>query len=95
MKFVEARPVKYTRGTAFLTRERGCTLEEILTPIYTIGSCARILTMQRKHLGLGLREAALRLQISAVELSGLERGHLVPERGSDWDTLLRGLDGGD
>lgn len=88
MKLRAAEPAGYERGPAFVTRARGCGLEDVRTPVYEKGSNAAALRLLRTHAKLGLRDAASALGISAVELSGLERGRLVPEDKNDWLKML-------
>lgn len=85
-------PVSYRRGAAFVTRARGCGLEDVRTPVYTLSRQATDLATYRKELGLGLRDAANRIGIRAVELSGLEHGRLVPEDPSDWERMMGALE---
>jgi hypothetical protein len=78
---------------AFVSRGRGCGLEEIVMPRYYLAREAQAFAALRKRLGLGLRDAAVKLGIRAVELSGLEHGRLVPEDPSAWAELARKLEG--
>lgn len=91
MKLVEAIPVRYERGAAFVTRESGCSLEDIRRPIFDHSPQAERLHAARVARGFGLRDAALALGLRAVELSGLENGRLVPESPSDWTLLEAAL----
>lgn len=91
MKLREAAPVRHTRGPAFVTSVRGCTLADIRTPSFALASEARALAERRLELGLGLRDAAIRLGIRAIELSGLEHGRLVPENPGDWAAAINRL----
>ncbi len=85
MKLREATPIKFTRGTSFVTRERGCSMEDVRVPSYNISVEARGLSELRKQLGLSLRDAASKVGVSAVEFAKLERGQLVPVGGrGEW-----------
>lgn len=95
MKLVAARPERFERGPAFVTRTRGCTLEEVRRAVFRVSPSAEKLAAKRKELGVGLRDAASRLRLRAVELSGLEHGRLVPADPADWTTLLAMLQDGD
>lgn len=74
MKLREANVMAYSRGVAFVTRARGCGLEDVRVPVYTICYEARAFYELRRSSGLGLRDAASALGIRAIELSGLEHG---------------------
>jgi len=87
VKLREATPYKHERGIAFVTRSRGCGLEDIRTPLYDVCPGARAISATRKEAGLGLRDAAIKFGIRAVELSGLESGRLVPEDPNEWATM--------
>jgi len=88
MKLRKATPIEHRRGTAFVTRARGCTSEEILTPVYTIGPEAERLNQIRRGRNMPLRDMASRLGFRAVELSALENGRLVPEDPKAWQRIL-------
>lgn len=88
MKLIKADPSGYERSAAFVTRARGCTLEDVRTPVYPVSARAGALRVLRRTKGLGLRDAASLLGIRAVELSGLERGRLVPEDEGEWMNML-------
>ena len=92
MKLRPVEPRSHQRSATFVTRARGCTLEEILAPIYTVPEEARELFRFRKEKGIGLGVAAGKLGIRVVELSGLERGRYVPEDPSDWARMKETLD---
>jgi hypothetical protein len=92
MKLREATPLEHRRGTAFVSRERGCGMEDVRTPVFNVSIEARGLLELRKQLGLGLSEAANKIGIRAVELSELEHGKLVPEGGrKDWINMAEAL----
>lgn len=88
MKLRSATPVEHRRGQAFVTRARGCTSEEILTPVYKIGPEAERLIEIRRGRNIALRDMASRLGFRAVELSALENGRLVPEDPKHWRRIL-------
>ena len=88
MKLIEAEPSGYERGAAFVTRARGCGLEDVRTPIYNVSAPAGALRTARRVAGLGLRDAASMIGVRAVELGGLERGRLVPEDPLDWAEMI-------
>lgn len=88
MKLKEVPPTGYSRGPAFVSRSRGCTLEDVRVPCYSRCPEARDLYDLRRDRGIGLRDAASKIGIRAVELSGLERGSLVPENRDDWARIL-------
>jgi len=92
MKLREATPTNYRRGAAFTTRARGCGMEDVRMPVYVVSDEARGLLELRKQLGIGLRDAASKLGLRAVDLSALERGQLVPEGGiADWVKMAEAL----
>ena len=92
MKLREATPVGYHRGAAFVTRTRGCALEDVRTPQYWVSQAALDLADYRKELGLGLSVAANKIGIRAVELSGLEHGRYVPEEPGAWAKMMEALE---
>lgn len=94
MKLVPASPIRHERSVAFVTRQRGCSVEDVRLPVYERSRGAERIVALRKELGLGLRDAASRMGIRAAELSGLERGSLVPEhRATGWPELEAALRG--
>jgi hypothetical protein len=93
VKIVPAIPVRHERSVAFVTRQRGCSMEEIRSPVFDLSPRAEKLHALRLGLGLGLRDAASQMGIRAVELSGLERGRMVPSRAADWALLEERLVG--
>lgn len=94
MKLVPASPIRHERSVAFVTRQRGCSVEDVRLPVYERSRGAVKILALRKTLGLGLRDAASRMGIRAAELSGLERGSLVPEhRATGWSELEAALRG--
>ena len=95
MKIVPASPIRHERSVAFVKRQRGCSLEEVRVSVYEHSPGAERIVALRKELGLGLRDAAIRMGIRAAELSGIERGSLVPEhRATGWSELEAALRGG-
>lgn len=88
MKLREATPRTHVRASGFVTRARGCQLEDIRMPLYDVSPEARELSALRKRIGLGLRDAACKLGLRAIDLSELERGRLVPE---NWTKILETL----
>ena len=94
MRLVPASPIRYERSVAFVTRQRGCSLEDVRVPVYERSRGAERIVALRKEIGLGLRDAASRMGIRAAELSGLERGSLVPEhRATGWSEIEAALRG--
>lgn len=94
MKLVPAAPIRHERSVAFVTRQRGCSLEDVRVQVYERSRRSERIVALRKELGLGLRDAASRMGIRAAELSGLERGSLVPEhRATGWPELEAALRG--
>ncbi len=93
MKLKKAVPDGFRRGTAFVSRERGCSMEEVRVPVYHVSLEACLLVELRKARGLGLHVAANKLGIRAVELSGLEHGRLVPEEPSAWKRMIEKIGG--
>ncbi len=61
-------------------------LHEVVLPVYPDSPGGRELRALRLRLGLGLRKCASLLGITAVELSGLERGSHIPASG--WDAVF-------
>jgi hypothetical protein len=92
MKLIKASPSGYERSPAFVTRARGCELEDVRSPVYRVSARAGALRTLRQGARLGLRDAASELGVSAVELSGLERGRLVPEDEKEWPKMMETLD---
>lgn len=87
MKLREAPPVRHERAAAFVTRARGCGIEEVRRPVYERSAMADDLRARRVQASVSLRDAASRAGIRAVEWSGIEQGRLVPEAPKDWDVL--------
>lgn len=87
MKILEVAPIGYMRGPAFVTREGGCTLEEIERPVYPPSSRGATLRRLRIVSGLTLRESAAVLGLNPSEVSGLEFGSLDVSAG-DWGKLF-------
>lgn len=87
MRLREAQPVRYVRAQAFVTRARGCGLEEVRRPEYEVSQTAKDLREQRVRASVSLRDAASRAGIRAVEWSGIEHGRIVPESTADWAVL--------
>jgi len=92
MRLIKASPSGYERSAAFVTRARGCGLEDIRSPVYRVSARAGALRTLRQGAGLGLRDAASEMGVSAVELSGLERGRLLPEDENEWLKMLGTLE---
>ena len=92
MKLVKADPSGYERSAAFVTRARGCGLEDVRSPMYAVSARAGALRTLRKVARLGLRDAAIELGVSAIELSSLERGRMVPEDENEWLKMLETLE---
>lgn len=91
MRLREVAPARHERTAAFVTRERGCSYEEVRRPMYRLSQGAHDLAALRKKLGVGLRDAAIRIGVRAVELSGLEHGRLEPEDPDGWSKILEAL----
>ncbi len=91
MKLREAQPVRHERSQAFVTRSRGCGIEEVLRPVYAASAMAADLRERRVRASVSLRDAASRAGIRAVEWSGVEHGRLVPESMDDWDALRKAI----
>ncbi len=87
MRLREAQPVRHERAPAFVTRARGCGMEEVRRPVYEVSGLAADLRAGRVLAGVSLRDAASRAGIRAVEWSGIEQGRLVPESAADWGVL--------
>jgi hypothetical protein len=91
MKFRITIPSHYERSPAFLMRRRGCALEDVRAPVYLVSAPAVELRALRLSRRMGLTDAARKLGIRALELAGLERGHLEPEELSEWSNMTRRL----
>lgn len=87
IKLREAAPLRHERAQAFVTRARGCALEEVLRPVYEPSAMADDLRQRRVTAGTSLRDAASQVGIRASEWSGVEQGRLVPESMTDWTRL--------
>lgn len=87
MKILEARPLRHERSLAFVTRERGCFLEDVMLPVFDRHPRARALRTKRVSTGMSLGVAASRAGIRAAQWSGIEQGRLVPETESGWSEL--------
>ncbi len=87
MRLREAEPVRHERSHAFVTRTRGCGLEEVRRPVYAGSAMAEDLRQRRVHANVSLRDAASRAGIRAIEWCGVEQGRLLPESMADWDVL--------
>lgn len=92
MKLREALPIRYERGAAFVTRERGCTLEEVAHPVYEPSAFAADLRERRITAGVSMRDAASRAGMRAVEWSGVEQGRLLPETREDWEAMRKAVE---
>lgn len=92
MKLLDVTPIGYERGAAFVSRARGCGLEDVRTPVYPASAHAGALHTLRRVAGLGLRDAASVLGLRAVELSALERGRVTPEDESEWVRMMETLE---
>jgi hypothetical protein len=87
-----AVPVRHERTVAFVTRARGCGLEEVLRPVYAASAMAADLHERRVKASVSLRDAASRAGIRAVEWSGVEQGRLVPESMDDWNAMRKAVE---
>lgn len=88
----DAVPVRHERTVAFVTRARGCGLEEVLRPVYAASAMAADLRERRVKASVSLRDAASRAGIRAVEWSGVEQGRLVPESMDDWNAMRKAVE---
>lgn len=94
MKLREATPVRHDRTSAFVMRKRGCSMEEVLMPVYERSAMAADLRARRVKAGVSLRDAASRAGVRAVEWSGVEQGRLVPDSMEEWSKLRAAAEGG-
>ena len=85
--FRKAEPVRYERTSAFVTRQRGCSMEEVQMPVYERSAMAEDLRERRVKAGVSLRDAASRAGVRAAELSGVEQGRLLPASMEMWERL--------
>lgn len=93
MRLREAAPVRHERRPAFVTRSRGCGIEEVRSPVYVVSPMATELRARRVGASVSLRDAASRAGIRAIEWSGVEQGRLVPESADDWIVLREAIGG--
>ena len=93
MRLREAVPVRHERSAAFVKQSRGCSIEQVRSPVYALSPAAAELRERRVRASVSLRDAASRAGIRAVEWSGVEHGKLVPESASDWDVLRKAITG--
>lgn len=89
MRLREAVPVRHERSDAFVKRARGCSIEQVRSPVYAVSAMATELRWLRVRASVSLRDAASRAGIRAIEWSGIENGRLVPETTADWDALRK------
>lgn len=91
MRLREAVPVRHERSAAFVKYTRGCSLEEVRSPVYAVSPMATELRVRRVGASISLCDAASRAGIRAIEWSGVEQGKLVPETTADWDVLRKAV----
>lgn len=91
MRLRDAVPVRHERSDAFVMRKRGCSIEQVRSPVYAVSPAATELRARRVRASVSLRDAASRAGIKAIEWNGIEHGRLVPESSSDWDQLRRAI----
>ena len=84
MKLQKVIPAAYRLGPTFAMRARGCTLEDIRMPVYHVSVQAKGFRAARRAARVGIGDAAAKLGISAIELSGLESGKYRLEDPKDW-----------
>jgi hypothetical protein len=73
----------------FVTRGDGCGTERVTIPEYPPSPGGEALRTLRVKLGLSLRDAARALGVTAVEMSGVERGSYRPESWAGAAALLQ------
>jgi hypothetical protein len=88
VKLREAIPTAHVRATGFVTRSRGCALEDIRRPLYDVVPEASAFRALRVKSRIGLSVAANRIGIRAIELADLERGKLVPADSKRWGQMM-------
>lgn len=91
MRLRDAIPVRHERSDAFVKQARGCSIEQVRSPVYAVSAAATELRERRVRASISLRDAASRAGIRAVEWSGVEQGKLVPESSADWDVLRKAI----
>jgi hypothetical protein len=91
MRLREALPIRHERTDAFVKQARGCSIEQVRSPVYALSPMATELRTRRVQASISLRDAASRAGIRAVEWSGVEQGKLVPESRADWDVLRKAI----
>ena len=80
------------QGPAFVTRESGCSLENVMIPVYPPSPRGERLFSRRIHrTEHTLREAARLFGLTAVELSGLEHGWYTLGSDAEWDRMEAAL----
>jgi hypothetical protein len=62
-------------------------LREAKPPALVTSEAREFAALRRQH-GIGLRDAAIKLEIRALEVSGLERGRLVPKDPGEWRSMM-------
>lgn len=91
MRLRDAIPVRHERTAAFVKQARGCSIEQVRSPVYAVSPAATELRARRVRASVSLRDAASRAGIRAIEWSGVEHGKLVPASPADWDVLRKAI----
>jgi hypothetical protein len=87
-RIIELPAIGTRRTTAFVSRADGCGgLQIVDLPVHPVTLDHERFAEARRAAGLSIRDAALKLGIRAVHVSGLEHGRCAPEDG-DWDALI-------
>lgn len=78
-------------GGAFVTRQDGCSVEPMASPVYPPDDESRgeRLRLLRRTCDLTLREAAAALDLKAAEVSAIERGAARPEPEGEVESRYR------
>ena len=90
MKIVKVNPIGEHNGTAIV----GGHLREVPLPTYPPSPDGKRLREKRIAVGLSLREAAIVLGLSAVDLSMLERGAARLSTAKEWEDVFKRLEWG-
>lgn len=88
MKVFSVLPIGRRSSVAFVHRTGGCALEPVELNVYPDSPEGKASRRQRVELGLTIRDVAKAFGVSAVEVSGVERGSHRPE---SWEAWVGGL----
>lgn len=88
-KLKEVKPIGTSKSPAMVcTENHGCSMQETEMPVYPISSQGTIIALTMKERRIGLRDAAVRIGMTATELSGIRQGRLVFESQDEFEQAL-------